>query len=161
MELVLLIALGIVLGVVLLAFLPLLLNVLAVVFVIGLAIAAIALVTAFPDRALTLVGIAAGVGLMAVASVVLFGDGGLAHRFGNRRYASDYFSLFEYQIQELKNGAWTTVDGSPARTVAVYRAKNSITILKSESQNSAEITTAVRVIRKTSSSETELVRWDI
>lgn len=161
MELILIIALGIVLGVVALAFLPFLLNLAAVVVVIGLAIAAVVFAVSFPNLALTYIGIAAGFGAMSVVALLFFNNGGIAHRVGNRRYASEYYSLFEYQVQELKNEVWTTVDGSPARTVALSRAKVLVTLIKSEQQNPSDVTTEVRVIRKQKSDETELVRWEV
>lgn len=161
MELVLLIAVGIVVGVILLAFLPFLLNLAAVVVVIGLAIAAVVFAVSFPDLALTYIGGAIVFVVLGVALFILFGDGGIAHRVGNRRYASEYYSLFEYQVQELKNEVWTTVDGSPARTVALSRAKELVALIKSEKQKPSDVTTEVRVIRKQKSDETELVRWEV
>ncbi len=161
MELVLTIALGIVLGVVALAFLPFLLNLAAVVVVIGLAIAAVVFAVSFPDLALTYIGGAIVFVVLGVALFILFGDGGIAYRVGNPRYSSEYYALCEYQVQELKNDVWTTVDGSPSRTVALSRAKRLVTLIKSEPQNASDVTTEVRVIRKQKSDETELVRWEV
>jgi hypothetical protein len=73
LEVVLLIALGIVLGVVLLAFLPFLpflLNLAAVVVVIGLAITVVVFAVSFPDLSLTYVGGALVFGMLCVALLI-------------------------------------------------------------------------------------------